>query len=275
MMPPSTPFLPVLSACLPLPHEWCGSSVLFWPGGGPNLVGQGGCPFASLVGLVTTWVGFGVGLSVGFGVGLAVGRGVGMGVGRDVGRAVGAGVGWAVGRDVGRAVGAAVGDGVRAGRSVALGVSVGAAVGCAGGTPEPAGASVGVAAGISGVGLGVALGVGVGAIGVPVGAGVAPGPVGLVVGFVVGPPVAVPGVGVGTTATGGGEAAERCWSSNPPAPSTIDARTRFTIPRLRMSRARCAEVTSRSGTPVRRVRGSLGLVDGTRGHSDSTLGRSP
>jgi hypothetical protein len=73
----------------------------------------------------------------------------------------------------------------------------------------------------------------------------------------------------------GGEAVERCWSSNPPAPSTIVASTRFTMPRLRTSRARWAEVTSRSGTPLWRVRGSLGLVDGTRGHSRPAIGRSP
>jgi hypothetical protein len=152
-------------------------------------------------------------------------------------------------------------------------VPVGAGVGwpTTGGAPDAAGVSDGVAAGMRGVGdeLGAGLGVGValtpGGVAPPVRVGVGTG-----VGVLVGPAVDV--VGVGTTATGGGEAAERCWSSNPPAPSTIDASTRFTIPRLRMSRARWAEVTRRSGTPLWR---GLGLVDGTRGHSDSALGRSP
>ena len=265
MIPPSTPFLFLLAVVpfpLPFPHEWCGSSVLFWPGGGPNFVGHGGWPFAALVGLATTWVGLGVG----FGVGRAVGRGVGSGFGRAVGRAVGRGVGWAVGRGVGRAVWAAVGAGVFA----VLCVGSGNGVGWVGGVPDPAGARVGVAPGMSGVGETLGAGVGValapGGVAVPVGVGV---------GAPVGPLVDVVGVGVGTTATGGGEPAERCWSSNPPAPSTIDARTRFTIPRLTMSRARWAEVTSRSRTPLRRVRGGLGPVDGTRGHSDAALGRSP
>ena len=59
------------------------------------------------------------------------------------------------------------------------------------------------------------------------------------------------GTGVGTTATGGGDGdVDRPDSPSPPAPSTIVASTRFRMPRLRTSRARWADVTSRSETPL-------------------------
>jgi hypothetical protein len=260
----------------------------------------------SFGGLRTTWVGlgvgFGVGLGVGFGVGFgvgcavgrgvglrvgcAVGRGVGLAVGRGVGLAVGAGVGCdvgrgvgsAVGRGVGAEVGRAVGAGVWTGRSVDAGRSLGTGVGRTVGVPVAIGARVGVAVapGTSGLDAGVPDGLDDG------GVSEAPGePLGRaegrpLPGGVVGDPVAVGGevggVGVGTTATGGGDGdVDRCVRPSPPAPSTIVASTRFRMPRLRTSRARWADVTSRSETPFRT---GQGLDDGTRRHPPRAIRRA-
>jgi hypothetical protein len=142
---------------------------------------------------------------------------------------------------------------VRTGVGAAVGVGVGppVAVGWLGGAEGPGtGAVVGVtgvpgealATAIDGLGLasapeGLAAGDPPGealgdALGTPLGEGWAPGdedepavPAGL-------------GVGVDTTAIGPLLSFARCWSSKPPRPSAIVARTRFRTPRLRMRRAR-------------------------------------
>lgn len=142
---------------------------------------------------------------------------------------------------------------MRTGVGAAVGVGVGppVAVGWLGGAEGPGtGAVVGVtgvpgealATAIDGLGLasapeGLAAGDPPGealgdALGTPLGEGWAPGdedepavPAGL-------------GVGVDTTAIGPLLSFARCWSSKPPRPSAIVARTRFRTPRLRMRRAR-------------------------------------
>jgi hypothetical protein len=148
-------------------------------------------------------VGFGVWVT-GLGVGAGVTRGVGAGVTRGVGAGVTAGVGAAV----------------PAGDAVAPGDSVPDA-GFVTGVELPAGEGDGVGS-IEGLGL----------------VGGEPG--GSVAGAV-GPGVAGAGVGVGTAAMtfeGRADAAACCCSSTPPMPSAIVASTRFSTPRLRMSRTR-------------------------------------
>lgn len=253
-MPPFVP-LPAVLWPFALPHGWCLPPTFEWPGGGPHLVGHGGWSLSAFGGFTTTCVGRGVGLAVGLGVGWAVGRGVGLGVGCAVGRGVGA----VVGRAVGAGVGAGVGVGGCAGRSVEVGVPTGVGVGwTVVGVPVAIGTSVGVA-GARPLPVGVGVGLDDGeVIGPPEGALVPPGVPDAPV-----PPVDA-GVGVGTTATGGGDGAvDRCDRPSPPAPSTIVASTRFRMPRLRTSRARWADVTSRSETPLRTGQGP---ADGTRRH---------
>jgi len=189
------------------------------------LLGQGGCAFGLLFALV------------GFGVGFLVGRGVGSAVGPAVGLAVGLGVAFGVGWAVLIGVGAAVGVGVRPPVAVGwLGRAEGPATGAVVGVTEVPGEALattidglGLASGPEGLAAGEPLG---DAAGTALGDGWAPGdadepavPAGL-------------GVGVDTTAIGPLLSLARCWSSKPPRPSAIVARTRFRTPRLRMRRAR-------------------------------------
>lgn len=181
------------------------------------MLGHGGCAFDLPL---DADVGFGVGLAGGFGVGSLVGF------------AVGAAVGFAVGL----AVGAAVGSPVAAGW---LGRGVDGAKGAADGLPG----TPGEAEAIAELGLGIVLD----AVGDGEGAGADPDGVADGVSLAGGcwelPGVGVVpavGVAVGTIAIALGPplALARCWSSTPPMPSAIVARTRFRTPRLRMSRAR-------------------------------------
>lgn len=194
------------------------------------MLGQGGRAFALLVGAL-------VGSGVGFLVGRAVGSAVGRAVGLAVGLGVGLGVGWAVRTGVGAAVGLGVGPLVAVGwLGRAEGPATGAVVGVTGVPGEALATEIdglGLASGPEGLAAGDPLGEPFGeATGTPLGEGWAPGdadepvvPVGL-------------GVGVDTTAIGPLLSLARCWSSKPPRPSAIVARTRFRTPRLRMSRAR-------------------------------------
>jgi hypothetical protein len=145
--------------------------------------------------------------------------------------AVGAGVGFLVGLAVGTGVGPLVGLAVR------LGVGLAGTSGVAtAGIDAPADVGLGLTA----AGEGVTDGEVVGAEADGVGPGVSPG-----AGDSVDPGVGVPapvgvGVDVGTMAIWLGPplALARCWSSTPPMPRAIVARTMFRTPRLRMSRAR-------------------------------------
>ncbi|MGP1673826.1 MAG: hypothetical protein ACTS8Z_01255 [Candidatus Limnocylindrales bacterium] len=168
----------------------------------------------------------GVGFGVGFGVGAGVGLGVGLGV--AAGRGVAAGVGRGVGVGVGRAC-APVGAGVVA--AVARG-------------ELPGTAGDGMTAGFDGDDPGSWL---AGTSGEPDGRGERDGP-GDPLGGGSDAPADGDGldpgprpVGVGTTAMpslGLGGVFPRCWSSMPPIPNAIVARTRFRTPRLNTSRAR-------------------------------------
>lgn len=183
------------------------------------MLGQGGCAFGLLV---DPLVGFGVGFLVGRGVGSAVGLAVGFGVGSKVRIGVGAAVGPGVGPPV------AVGWLGRA-----EGPTTGAVPGVAGEALATAIVGLGLASGPAGLAAGEPLGAPLGdAPGSPLGEAWAPGetdepavPTGL-------------GVGVDTTAIWPLRSFARCWSSRPPRPSAIVARTRFRTPRLRMRRAR-------------------------------------
>jgi hypothetical protein len=174
---------------------------------------------------------------VGFGVGFLVGRGVGAAVGLAVGRAVGLGVGLGVGWAVRTGVGAAVGPPVAVGwLGRAVGPATGAVVGVTGVPGEALATAIdglGLASGPEGLAAGDPLGdpLGDGA-GTSLGEAWAPGDAD--------EPAdpAAPGVGVETTAIGPLLSLARCWSSKPPRPSAIVARTRFRTPRLRMRRAR-------------------------------------
>jgi hypothetical protein len=192
------------------------------------LFGQGGCAFGLLV---VALVGFGVGFLVGGGVGSAVGRAVGLAVGLGVGF----GVGWAVRTGVGAAVGLGVGPPVAVGwLGRAEGPATGAVVGVTGVAGEAlATAIVGLAltSGPEGLAAGDPLGEPLGdALGTPLGEACAPGDAD--------EPAVPSGLGVDTTAIWLLRSFARCWSSTPPRPSAIVARTRFRTPRLRMRRAR-------------------------------------
>ena len=172
--------------------------------------------------------------------GLAVGCGLGGLVGATDGAVEGLGgrgVGRGVGGAVGPAVGATDGRGVRRGRGVGSGPGT-TARGVVRGAIDAV-TWVPVGSGPDGDELGISR--------LPVGDGTTvvgegPPPGGLVGGPLGRAPVAVAvglGVGVGTTATSDGfGGVVRCWSSRPPIPSAITARTMFRTPRLRMSRAR-------------------------------------
>lgn len=168
----------------------------------------------------------------GFGVGAFVGLAVGFGVGSFVGFADGAAVGFGVGLGVGGTVGSPVAAGW-----LARGVegATGAVVGLPG-TPGDAEAIADVGLGLASVPDAVGDGEGAGAEPDGVAAGDSPADgcwefpeVGVVL-----------GVAVGTIAIALGPLLElaRCCNSTPPMPSAIVARTRFSTPRLRMSRAR-------------------------------------
>ncbi len=175
--------------------------------------------------------------------GLAVGCGLGGVVGATDGAVEELGVGLPVGRGVGRGVGGAVGPAV--GATDGRGVSRGRGVGSGPGTTAR-----GVVRGAIDAATWVPVGTGpdgdeFGISRLPVGDGATvdgdgPPPGGLVGGPLGRAPVAVGlAVGVGTTATSDGVGGVvRCWSSRPPIPSAITARTMFRTPRLRMSRAR-------------------------------------
>jgi hypothetical protein len=217
-MPPFDPFSFGLSFSLPLPQGLCGSVVLVCPGGGPPFVGHGGRTLTA-AGLAVRTAGSGVARWVGRGVGRAVGFGVGAGVGAAVGADVGA--------PVGAAVGCVAGCSVPVGAGVAPGATPGGAdasplVGVGDGSPD------GEASGPDGVGSAADEdGDGAGWLGCPLPS----------VGCVEAGDALE--AGVCTTATGGGlDVAFRPWSSTPPTPNAIVARTRFRTPRLRMSRAR-------------------------------------
>ena len=189
-------------------------------------------------------MGFGVGAGVGFGVGAGVGFGVGTGVGLGVGAGVGLGVGAGVGLGVGAGVGLGVGAGV--GRTCApVGTGVGAAV-ALGELPGTAGD--GITVGLDGDEPGPWLAGTSGepdGRGDPVGPGDPPGGASDAPadddGLAAGPRPVGAADGVGTTAIPSlwrGGVIPRCWSSTPPIPSAIVARTRFRTPRLNTSRAR-------------------------------------
>jgi hypothetical protein len=200
------------------------------------LLGQGGWAFGFLVdALVGSDVGFLVG--VGSAVGLAVGFAVGLAVGFAVALAVGCGVGWAVRTGVGAAVGLGVGPRVAdgwlgRGEGFALGPVVGVA-GAAGEALATAIVGLALAIGADGLAIGDVVGDPLGdAVGSPLGDASLPGEAGE-------PAVGAGlGAGVDTTAIGLLLSFARCWSSTPPRPSAIVARTRFRTPRLRMRRAR-------------------------------------
>jgi len=222
---------------------------LFLPGGAAPTDGHGALTLGGLGGL-----GFGLGVrsgfgwwatGLGFGV-LATGCGVGAGVGRAVAAGVGAGVGCAVGAGVGAGVGWAVGAGV----GTRFGATEGALV--TAGDGVTAVATVGVPAGVGETaGLGSIDGDGLATVGPTLAGGwdgVVPGgsdadPPGWEVEPVGGCGVAAGPPG-GTTAIGPADAAARCWSSAPPMPSAIVARTRFKTPRPMMSRMRWRAVTA-------------------------------
>ena len=193
------------------------------------MLGQGGCAF----GLLFALVGFGMGFLVGGGVGAAVGRAVGLAVGLGVGF----GLGWAVRTGVAAAVGVGVGPPVAVGwLGRAEGPATGAVVGVTGPPGEALATAIdglGLASGPEGLGAGDPPGEPLGdALGTALDEGWAPGDADE-------PAVpAGPGVRVEITAIGPLLSLARCWSSKPPRPSAIVARTRFRTPRLRMRRAR-------------------------------------
>lgn len=188
-------------------------------------------------------VGAGVGVAVGAGAGVEVGVGEGVGAGVAVGRGVGVGVGFAVGVGAGVAVGAGaavrrgVGDGVETGVAEGVAATIVGGVDVANGDVGEAGAIlVGEAVGTTEPdGVADPVGGGAALVGETGFAGLAGPAVVTAVGL------DRSTVGVGTTAiasVGRGDVVARCWSSTPPIPRAIVARTRFRTPRLRMSRAR-------------------------------------
>ena len=142
-------------------------------------------------------------------------------------------------------MGGSVGPGFRVGAAVGFGVAgfAGDAVGTAvRGASVPTGV-VAVAEGMIGDAIAAAVGEGA-TVGVDVAAGVAGGgePLGGRGEAVAGPALGLRlGLALGTTAMtplGRADAAARSWISTPPMPSATVARTRFTAPRAKMSRAR-------------------------------------